>query len=596
MKFQLLRNLLDVRAKRVGVVRLALLFVPFAAVMAVVALGMAKLYVGGTAKFLKEAQSNMVCQIPLPPVRGDIVDRNGVVLAKDNAGFRVLRIGRNCNWDDITPGGSKINMATSKYAALAEWQRDAISARRFIEISRFIESREESPEKFVQTVPARIYPRGEAVSHIVGYLGEIDESEIRMFRHRGYGLGDRVGKGGVERTYETALNGMRGRREIIIDAAGRFMTERRTVPQQRGETLRLTIDVRLQQAAYDALKNSNKKGAVVFMNPHNGEILALVTYPSFSPAPGPDGLTPINWPRLAMDPDHPLVNRAISSFLPLGSVFKLVVATGSLEEGVATPQSSFFCPGFYSLPGRRSYPPRCYTSHGSIGFVNGISQSCDVVFYILGQKLGVTKINYYAKMMGLGSKTGIDLSGESVGLIPDEDWKRRFGGGGEWSAGDTINISIGQGNMMITPIQVARMVSIFANGGWLVSPHVAQRGDWPMRKLQFKPENVEAVRQGMRGAVLTGTCRRISDFPYAVAAKTGTAQTGTRTEPKKSHSWFAGFAPFDNPVVSFAVYVEHGGYGAEAALPVAREVLDKALELGYFKNSTPQAALISGGN
>jgi penicillin-binding protein 2 len=583
-KFRLLRNLVDIRARRVSAMRMAMLFVCLAGILALVGVGLVRLQLRGAEPFRREATQNMACTVFDPSLRGDIRDRNGVLLATDNTDFRVLRIRRNCFWEEMKlPGGDPLkDVRPAQWSAMGEQGRRRVDAQRFQLISRFLAQRQDDPQVLVQPMPRRIYPQGPSVSHVLGYLGEISPSEISLYTHVGYGPGDRVGKSGVERAYEIALSGHRGRRDFLINAAGQYMSDRSVEYPTRGEDLTLTIDMRLQEAAYHAYLDNGKMGGAVFMDPRTGEVLAVVTNPSFSQAPGPDRLTPMNWAGLVLHEDHPLVNRAISSHLPLGSVFKLVVATAALEEGVATPHSIFHCPGFYSIPGRQSYPPKCYTSHGSIGFTHGIGASCDVVFYILGQKLGVTNINKYAKMMGLGNKTGIDLPGESVGLIPDEAWKKQFGGGRDWNAGDTINLSIGQGDVQITPVQVARMVSIFASGGVLQTPHVARRGDWPGQKLPLAPETINAVRAGMRDAVLNGTCRRISDFPMPVAAKTGTAQTGTRKNPKPDHAWFAGFAPFDDPVIAWAVYVEHGGFGASAALPVARQVLDKAYELGYF--------------
>ena len=585
MKFQLLRNIVDVRARRVGVVRLALLALPFFVLLGMVAAGTARFQFMNRDAALKEARKNMICELPLPPVRGDIRDRNGVLLATDNSDYRIVRLKQNCFWDEVPlPADlTRKAMTNDEFAALSEAQREDMEKQRFIQVSQFMAGEGNSPELFVQAVPRRVYPGGKHISHIIGYLGEINPSEIRLYRHRGYHQGDRVGKSGVERSHETTLNGAPGRRVIKINAPGQYLADQETIYATRGKDLRLTIDERLQKAAYHALKDHDKIGGVVFMKP-DGQILALATNPSFSSEPGRDGLTPLRWGTLAMAPDHPLVNRAISSHLPLGSVFKLVVATAALETGVATPKTVFHCPGYYVIPGRQSYPPKCYAAHGAIDFINGIALSCDVVFYTLGQKLGVTNIASYAKMMGLGRRTGIDLPGESVGLVPDADWKLNFGDGREWNAGDTINLSIGQGDVQITPIQVARMVNVIASGGKLVTPHVAFEGDWPVKELPIQKSTLDAVRLGMRGAVTHGTCARMSDFDYPVAAKTGTAETGVRGRRKKSHAWFAGFAPYDYPVVTFAVYVEHGGYGAVGALPVAREVLEKAKELGYFKD------------
>lgn len=590
-KFRLLRSLVDIRARRVSAMRMAMLFVPTAGVLVLVAMALARIQLNDARSHRAEADRNMACTVFDPPVRGDVRDRNGVLLATDNTDFRVLRIRRNCYWEEMDlPGGDPIkDMSHAEWSGLGPNGRRRAEAQRFIQISRFLARRQDDPQVLVQPVPRRIYPQGESVSHVLGYLGEISGSEISRYSHAGYNLGDRIGKSGVERAYELSLSGKRGRREYMINAAGNYVTDRAVSYPERGEDLTLSIDMRLQREGYRAFVDNGKKGGAIFMDPRTGEILAVVTSPSFSQEPGPDRLTPMNWAALAMHEDHPLVNRAISSHLPLGSVFKLVVASAALQEGIATPQSVFHCPGYFVVPGRQSYPPKCYTSHGGIGFTHGIGASCDVVFYILGQKLGVTNIAKYAKMMGLGTKTGIDLPGESVGLIPDDEWKRRFGGGREWNAGDTINLSIGQGDVQITPVQVARMISVFASGGILQTPHVARRGEWKGNRLPLSKETIDAVTAGMRDAVLNGTCRRMSDFPVPVAAKTGTAQTGTRKQPKPDHAWFSGFAPYGSePVIAWAVYVEHGGFGAAAALPVARQVLDKAYELGYFGPPDPQ--------
>lgn len=585
MKYKRLRKMIDAGARRSASFRVSLMFGFFSIAMLAVAFGMVRLQFGRSAEFRAQAESNTFCSIPLPAVRGDITDRNGAVIAADNSDFRVVKTGRNCSWEEIEYLNAAAGAAHSPISPLEKISPEDAEKfwrGRFNRISALAEMPEEQPDRFVDIVPRRVYPAGEYASHIAGYMGKISPEEIKRFSASGYKDNDRIGKSGLERWYETYINGTRGAREILTDAPGRILSRKRIVYAKKGKPLRLSLDLELQKAAVNAFKRQKKTGAAIFMDTRNGEILAMVSAPGFSPAPGPDGLTPAGWTDLARDPSKPLLNRAVSSSLPLGSVFKLVAAAAALEEKLASKNSVFNCRGYYPLPGRESYPPRCYTTHGPINFINGIAQSCDVVFYTLGQKLGVTKIARYAKLFGLGSKTGIDIPGESVGLVPDEYWKKHFGGGGKWTAGDTINLSIGQGNMQVTPAQVARMVNVFASDGNLVTPHFAREGNWTPVKLPISKQTLAVVRAGMRGAVLNGTCRGMMQFPVPSAAKTGTAQTGTMANPLKSHSWFAGFVPYGTPVITFAVYVEHGGYGAEAALPIAREILAKALDLGYF--------------
>lgn len=584
MKFRARRTTSDSKAKRVSARRFTALYFIFLAMMLPVAAAVARIQIRHSEQFRREALSNMFCDIPLPALRGDITDRNGTVLAEDGADFRAITVGKNCAWKeipDLRPG--KIAKHLYGGAPYDPEMLELIRTERFSDISSLVENPQSNPGAFVDIVPVRNYPLGNYTAHIVGFIGEIGRDEQKSLRGLGYLAGDRTGKSGAEKWYEARINGKRGSRRLVMDAPGHILTVDRISWPRKGATLALTIDARLQKAAYDAFERRGLKGAAVFMDSRTGQVLAMVSAPSFSPEPGPDGLTPAAWSRLASNSGHPLLNRAIASSMPPGSVFKLVEAAAALEEGIVNPDSVFTCPGFYALPGRAENPPKCNAVHGRIDLVDGISKSCDVVFYALGQKLGVEKIKKYAGMFGLGTKTGIDLPGENGGLVPDENWKKKFGGGGRWTAGDTLNLSIGQGNMQVTPVQIARMVNVFATRGMLVTPHIALDGSWPVGSLSLKPETLEAVRRGMRGAVLSGTCQGISDFAVSVAAKTGTAQSGTAEKPLPPHAWFAGFAPYENPVITFAVYVEHGGYGADAALPIAREVLEMALKAGYFE-------------
>lgn len=424
----------------------------------------------------------------------------------------------------------------------------------------------------------RFYPWGELFSHVIGYTAEISERELRLYGNRGYRGGDHIGKMGLESVYEEYLKGVDGYREIEVDALGKEVSLIREVLPENGFNLMLNIDRHLQKVAYDAL--GDNKGCVIVMDPKDGSVLALVSKPSFDPNHFVWGVDSTEWKELLDHPDRPMFNRAIQAELPPGSLFKVIVALASLSEGVTSPQRRVLCTGSLRV-GDRDFNCWKEGGHGVVEIYQAIAHSCNIYFYTIGRELGVEKIVSYTNKCGFGRETGIDLLSEARGFIPTPDWKRkRFKE--PWYPGDTINLSIGQSFLLVTPIQVLSFVSAIANGGTLYKPkivgalvddsgNVIERfSPEPYGELPFSKQVMEQVKRGMRLAVSEGTAKALSDGLIRAAGKTGSAQN-----PRgKEHAWFMGFAPYDDPKVAIVVLVEEGGTGGTAAVPVARKVLE----------------------
>lgn len=547
----------ETRAKGKRLPRIAFIYILFLLVAAIIVVRLVQLQVYGHQAHRENAERNTTRMVPQPLVRSDIVDRNGTVLATDRPELRAVRITKSGDLE-VTP------LSFEKASELLEAGM--------------------LPRGYVEAAPMRHYPKGATASHLLGYLGEIDRREYKKLRGVGYRYGDRVGKAGIERRHEARLRGERGARTVRTDARGRLLPDSKLEYSQKSAPLELTVDMRLQEAAAAAL--GDRRGGVIFMEPRTGAVRVLVSTPGFDPEMLSRRITGDEWKALVEHPDHPLLNRAVSCAIPPGSIFKIVVAAAALEEGIVEPGSLFTCRGSYVLGNKRF---RCWRGggHGRVNFERAIYDSCDVVFYQLGRTLGITKIRKYAKLFGLGSKTGIDVPGEAIGLVPDPEWKRRFRNDG-WYEGDTVNVGIGQGYIQTTPVQTVGMVNVIATGGWWEQPHLVGETSTRRRKLPLKHSTVEFLGKAMHSAVERGTATGLRRLPVSAAGKTGTAEDPPRELP---HAWFVGFAPADNPVLSWAVFVENGGFGASVALPVARSVLEKAVELGYF----PGAASARGG-
>jgi penicillin-binding protein 2 len=530
--------------------------------------------------------------------RGFIYDAKGRVLAKNNPSFNVCLVPQYKN--QFSTQERLIKMLSLNSPFIQEKTGGAESLRRSspIKIKEDI-SREELglvaqdelnlPGVMIDIVPKRVYAEGNLAAHLLGYVGEASKEDLAQgsLSSRNYKLGDYLGKSGVELSLDEVLRGDDGYVESEVDALGqrtRVLTEKTGVP---GKGVFLTIDLDLQRLGEECL--GKQSGALVALDPRDGRILAMVSHPSFDPNLFSQRIAKRSLQNLLSDPSCPLINRVIHSQLPPGSIYKVVCAIAGLEEGVINPNTTFYCPGYLRL-GNRVFGCWNKRGHGRVNLKKAIISSCDVYFYQLGVKLGVDRLRKYARLLGLGEKTGIGLRGEKAGLVPSYRWKKeRFGRG--WSAGEVACLAIGQGYNLVTPLQIASLYSAMANGGVLYLPQyvLGVSGEGGKVRLQFSPRvirraslslsTLEVVRDALWGVVNSpaGTGWRGRVPGIEVAGKTGTAQVvekGRRVDRRLSdHAWFVAFAPTKNPKVTVAAVIEHGGHGGAAAAPVVQKFL-----------------------
>ena len=466
------------------------------------------------------------------------------------------------------------------------------------------------PGVIVEITPRREYPSGVLTSHAVGYVGRMPAERVDHYLNQtneDYTINDRVGLMGVEAAYEEQLRGRKGVKHIEVDAFEREVNVLAIDPPQPGHNLVLTLDVDLQQAAESALREGMRRvdstsGVVIAMDPQTGAILAMVSLPSYDNNLFARGISAEDYGQLSDDPEHPLVNHAISGQYPPGSTFKIVPAAAGLEEGVIDRETRLKCEGELLLPNKyfpddpqKAQVFRCWYKwgHGALNIIDGIAQSCDIYFYQVGggfedfSGLGMEKLGEYARAFGFGEPTGIALTGESAGLIPDDHWKR-VNYGEHWVTGDTYNAVIGQGYVLVTPLQLLNATVAIANGGTLYRPQILYQiidtegttvqGFAPevIRQVPVSAQNLDLVREGMRAAVTRGTAHRANLAEIAVAGKTGTAEyPGPRDEEGilPTHAWFTAFAPYEEPEIALLVFVSGGHEGAKIAVPIAAKIL-----------------------
>lgn len=438
------------------------------------------------------------------------------------------------------------------------------------------------PEAAVKTTPQRRYVYKEATAPILGYLGEIDKEQLAALKEYGYRQRDVVGKNGLEKSLDRILRGEDGGMQIEVNNKGYKEAVLSSKEPKAGKDIRLTIDIDIQQYAYDSL--GGRRGAIVILNPQDGRIISMVSSPSFDPHIFFSAETRRGIRALFVDESAPLLNRAIQSEFTPGSIFKIVTVTAGLETGKLSADTTFFCPGFYFL-GRRRFGCWQKKGHGRLDLKGAIQHSCNVYFFRAGQKIQQEALAYYARMFGLGRPTGIDLPGEAKGFVPDKNWKKRISGE-NWYKGDTLNLSIGQGYVLMTPLQAAVMVSAIANGGKLIRPYMVESvggvkvGSARIRAMPLSSETIQIIKKGLNMAVEsdagTGIWARVDGLN--ISGKTGTAQIVNRSP----HAWFVGYAPAEEPKAAIAVFLENGGYGGETAAPIASEVFKKMKEKGIL--------------
>jgi len=540
-------------------------------------------------RYLELSEQNRLRDYKVPAPRGVIYDRRGHPMVTNRPAFTVGVLPMEVSNPQglATLLAPMLGVERDEMLARLEAGRvrpfEPVALRRDVPKSAVMtveERRLDLPGVIVQAEPVREYLLGGLGTHALGYLGEITEEELRSRPQ--YRAGDLIGKSGVERTYDTHLRGENGRLRVEVDAAGRPVRVLSRKSSRPGHSLVLNIDANLQEIAEKGLRG--RTGAVVVMDPRNGEVLALASAPTFDPGLFSGGISPADWRRLTSDRRLPLMNRSVESTYEPGSVFKMVTGLAALGEGVARRDSRFECTGSLQL-GRWVF--RDLVAHGTVNFIKGTAVSCNVMFWQLGRALGEARLEHYARALGLGRVTGIDLPGEATGLVPSAAWKQRVWKE-PWYPGDTLNMSIGQGFVLTTPVQIARMVGAVATGGKLARPHLARRvlspdGTEVMAfgreiedaPLTLTPAAVHAMREGMRAVVEGGTGAAAAVPGMTIAGKTGSAEN-PRGIP---HAWFAGYAPVEDPALVVVVFVEHGRRGGEVAAPIARALFEAARPL-----------------
>jgi penicillin-binding protein 2 len=557
------------------------------------------------------AERNRIKTVPVLAPRGKLLDRDGRVIVDNQSAFTLMLARENLKPEHIDGIAAGLNLDAEdirarvkrfsnrpKYVPMIIKQDLTPGDIAFVESHRDADT---YPEMELVQNQRRLYPRNGLAAHAVGYVGEVSEQDLDTAEFAKYTQGNIVGKFGLERQYNDQLMGVDGQRRVVVDSSGREREVLESTEAIAGNNLRLTLDLDLQAVAELALEG--KRGAVVALDPRTGEVLAMVSRPAFDPNAFAGHITNEYWKQLTSGTDNPMLNRAIQAQFAPGSTFKPIMALAGLETGTIDEHSAFLCPGGATFYGRFF---KCWQKHGhgTVDVHRGIVQSCDVFFYNLGNKLGIDSIAEYAEMAGIGKKTGIDLPGEAEGLMPSSKWKLRTQRE-KWYAGETISVSIGQGAVTVTPLQLASAIGGIVSGGNWFKPHlVAAAAVAEPRHADFKPENIAAIVSGMYGVINeggTGAAARIEGVEFS--GKTGSAQRVSNdlrksglldSDDDKDNGWFVGFAPRQNPEIVVAVLLEGGEHGALAA-PVARDVIksyfDKKLRLTQASPAMPPLAL-----
>jgi penicillin-binding protein 2 len=582
------------------------------ALLALLVARLVNLQVIGHDHFKTQSRENRVKLVPLPPTRGLIYDRTGLLLAQNIPAYslevtpeRVEDMGAT-----IERLGELIEISEEdigRFERLRSQRRrfDSIPLRVRLnqeELARFAVNRHRFPGVDIEAKLVRDYPQAANTAHVLGYVGRINREELERIDVSNYAGTSHIGKLGVEKTYEDVLHGQVGLQQVEVNASGRVLRVLESEPPVPGKDLHLNLDAALQAEAFDALGDYN--GSVVAIDPRNGGVLALVSKPGFDPNLFVEGIAPEVYRALMKSEDKPLFNRALRGQYPPGSTIKPFLGLAGLESGVVTAEKKEFCPGFYQLPGHsHRYRDWKKTGHGLMDLADAVTQSCDVYFYKLAHDMGIDRMHDFMARFGFGARTGVDLVGELGGLLPSRDWKRRARNQ-PWYPGETLITGIGQGYFLVTPLQLASATATLASNGQRITPRVAEMVNDPategapeyvderVERVQWRSpahweHTVEAMLQVVEGA--RGTAKRIRTDAYRIAGKTGTAQVFTVgqdeeyeesevAEKLRDHALFVAFAPAEDPVIAVAVIVENGGHGSSVAAPVARRVMDFHLQ------------------
>jgi penicillin-binding protein 2 len=545
-------------------------------------------------EFEQKAINNCIRSLVEEAPRGEVYDRKGKLLVTNRPAVNFSVIPAEISdYQTMSDNLSLIifmdsSIILDKIRSSKQNPFHALTIKRDLEKDKII-TIEEQKYKFKGSLltvqPERKYPYQNLASHVLGYVNEISEEELKIPAFSHLSGGDIVGKSGLERYYDSYLRGEKGKKDVEVDALGREITTMEIKNPVAGNDIYLTLDCELQQ--YIEQQMFEKKGAVIVSEPFTGKILAMVSYPDYNPNIFTQQMTTAQWQEIAQNKDNVLCNRNLHSIYPPGSVFKVITAIAAIEEGIVNLSSNIYCPGYYQV-GDLSFKCWKESGHGKQTIIEAITNSCNVFFYTIGQKLGIDKLNYYAKLLGLGEKTGIDLPGELEGLVPSEDWKRDFYNQ-SWYPGDTVNMSIGQGFLLVTPLQIHNMLSLIVNEGLFFRPYhvekiISQSGEiikefepQLLKKIDISQNTFQVIKEGMKMVVENGTGRLANIEEIKIAGKTGTAQN----PQGENHAWFIGFAPYDNPEICVTVLIEHGGDGSAVSAPLAGDIIRKYFQLKY---------------
>lgn len=576
-------------------------------------------------EFRTLAESNRISILPVVPNRGIIADRNGVVLANNYSAYTI----------EITPSKVKSIEATldDLSAVIEVTARDRKRFKKLLEesknfeslpirtrltdeeVARFAANRFRFPGVEIKARLFRQYPFGEIASHVLGYIGRINDKDLeriaRIEQQTNYKGTDYIGKVGIELSYEHELHGSTGVEEVEIDAGGRAVrTLSRTAPTS-GNNLRLSLDIKLQQFAEELF--ADRRGALVAIEPATGDLLAFVSKPGYDPNLFVEGIDTQNWETLNTSPDKPLLNRPMRGAYPPGSTFKPFMALFALEHKKRTPEQGISDPGYFTL-GNHTWRDDKKGGHGWVDMYNSIVHSCDTYYYKLGSESDIDEIHAFMRQFSFGQPTGVDIEGELSGVLPSREWKReRFKRDPKWQAGDSVSAAIGQGVNTFTPLQLAVGMATLANDGVAFRPHLVKAienvksgevryiAPQPSHRVALKESHLQVIKRAMVGVNKEGTgARAFAGAPYASGGKTGTAQViamkegpydASKVEERfRDHAWFIAYAPAEKPRIALAVLVENAGFGAQHAAPIARQVFDYYL-LGKAAAPATTAAL-----
>ncbi len=588
------------QANELADIQSRLIFVKVGLLMILVLLGLRlwQLQIRDGVYYQDLSRDNRTRSIVVEPARGLLYDRNGELLANNIPSFQLYvsledvqdredLLLKLPEYLDVDIQGISEKLSTKRRRG-----RIKLKSGLTLKEAALIEShRIELPGVAIQPEYQRNYPLGAYAAHVIGYVGEISESQLKEPEFLDVQAGRTIGQYGVEQTLDSHLLGETGRKIIEVDVFGYPKRSLSTRPPLAGNDLYLTLDIRLQRLAEDLL--GEESGAIVALDPWNGDVLVLASQPGFNPNDLSGGISQHAWQQLLQDSQHPLTNRAIQGQYPPGSTFKIIMAAALLGTHTMKASDSLTCRGTFPF-GKRVFRDWKRWGHGTVDLTKAIAESCDVYFYKIGHKLGIDTMATYSRLFGLGEKTGINLSSERSGLVPSTEWKKK-NRGEPWYPGETISVAIGQGFLSVTPIQMAKAIAIVATNGQVVQPRLLKSvrlrrtgnlKEEPLpvtQRVPLSPEIFSQIKKGLAAVVTKGTARRAQSDIVSIAGKTGTAQVialkekgDTAEVPKKhrDHAWFVAFAPVEQPKIAVVVIVEHMGHGGSAAAPLAKTLIE----------------------